>query len=518
MTSFFGVSEVMQGVSEISIGTFGHGYPSGDRTPDRNGTHAEEWWNKRAETHPVRASPVNENNRGSPIQGDQAKKTEEQKSRPTKITERNSSRVIASPSNNSIMSNPPSYVDTKIDENSPTKTPPLSDMTIPQESESTLYMAKHIFRILLGREIYMGVLGCEVGFMFVNFAFGSISGGVVTLLSVIAAVYAHLDRRTSTYVLNSTIHACVTVVAVMSVCYRIPGFEANINVMTLRVMTIAFVPVAALLTLLSVYYTIFEAKLYKYIIEKERANETGQMSPKIQEAREITSFQYMQASPRSQCTPRGSHLDHSRAYLRCGDQTMAASPQSKQLFSSEISPSATPSQLRQSPYESTRFRGQRTSRSATRRWSRPAESSTNAGRPRSASVPGRGASGRCAVPDRPLDTLSKGKSKSNGATMSASPTSPHTWGRSRQMNSAPSPLDRHKIAGESPKLGSGAESSDSTYPTAPSRSPEENADLYSRTVLNQKRIHYPIRMIGPDKITDVLVSPRRAVQGQRVVY
>lgn len=121
-------------------------------------------------------------------------------------------------------------------------------------------------------ELYIGLVGIQVGYCFLNFVFGNVSGGVVTLITLLCSLFAHLDRRPASYVLVSLLNFCLGVLVIIALCTRVKGFDlyyptpsdqqsttigtrptSVVGKHALRNISLAHVPFCCLLSLLSVY-------------------------------------------------------------------------------------------------------------------------------------------------------------------------------------------------------------------------------------------------------------------------
>eukprot|EP00922_Rhytidocystis_sp_ex-Travisia-forbesii_P053504 GHVS01079342.1.p1 GENE.GHVS01079342.1~~GHVS01079342.1.p1 ORF type:complete len:807 (+),score=203.54 GHVS01079342.1:164-2584(+) len=86
-------------------------------------------------------------------------------------------------------------------------------------------LVQHQKRLKTFREIFIAFAGAQAGFSFLNFVFGSVAGGAVTLLCLLCCLFAHIDRRAATYLLSVCLNGCVGALVVAGLCTRVGGIE-----------------------------------------------------------------------------------------------------------------------------------------------------------------------------------------------------------------------------------------------------------------------------------------------------
>ncbi|CEL94331.1 unnamed protein product [Vitrella brassicaformis CCMP3155] len=108
------------------------------------------------------------------------------------------------------------------------------------------------------RELFVGLLGAQGVFVYINFIFANFSGALLTTMALLAGIYTHCDCRVATFLLNALVQFVLMIVVAVSVAVEFPGFGAYQQHETLHSVSIGHVPLIFLFGVYSLYLAINE--------------------------------------------------------------------------------------------------------------------------------------------------------------------------------------------------------------------------------------------------------------------
>ncbi|OII73187.1 uncharacterized protein cubi_02419 [Cryptosporidium ubiquitum] len=95
-----------------------------------------------------------------------------------------------------------------------------TDVNLEESSEITIPNY-----VIFLRELFVGMIGVQAVYIFVNFIFKNYPGSLLSLLLSISAIYTHFDRRVATYSLNTGVELLLGIAIGFSVYLPVQGFE-----------------------------------------------------------------------------------------------------------------------------------------------------------------------------------------------------------------------------------------------------------------------------------------------------
>jgi len=125
--------------------------------------------------------------------------------------------------------------------------------SVRQRLSSAVHLTNSIHTIDRLREMFSVFIGITLAFTVINFVFLNVTGGCLVLFSLLSAVWCFLDRKRSTYVLNTVLQFLLGLTVAVAVGIYFPGFEAYATDAVLRSISVAHVPLAFIFSVLSLY-------------------------------------------------------------------------------------------------------------------------------------------------------------------------------------------------------------------------------------------------------------------------
>ncbi|KAF7457085.1 putative transmembrane protein [Cryptosporidium felis] len=110
------------------------------------------------------------------------------------------------------------------------------------------------------RELFVGMIGVQGVYIFVNFIFKNYPGSLLSMLLTITAIYTHFDRRFATYSLNIGVELLLGMAIGFSIYSPVQGFEKYFDDPDLKRITLPQLVYCGIFALISTLLARFEKR------------------------------------------------------------------------------------------------------------------------------------------------------------------------------------------------------------------------------------------------------------------